>query len=127
MRGPLGRAGAKVTSRTIEAPSPSRGTEPEVAPADLSRPPSPPVLDEALARNYPDSARQNGLTGKAVVRARVLAQGTVRDLAVVSESAPGFGEACKATLADSRWSAPLDRDGRPVATTIHYTCRFTTR
>jgi hypothetical protein len=51
----------------------------------------------------------------------------VRDLVVVSQSGPGFGDACRATLRDSVWSAPLDREGRAVTTFVTYTCRFEVR
>ena len=40
---------------------------------------------------------------------------------------PGFGDACRATLRDSVWSAPLDRTGQPVATFVTYTCRCEVR
>jgi TonB family protein len=92
--------------------------------ADLSVPPKAPDLTDALAAAYPVDARSNGLTGKAVVRARVMPDGGVRELALVSESAPGFGAACQQTLRSSRWSPPLDRQGHPVSTFINYTCRF---
>jgi outer membrane biosynthesis protein TonB len=95
-----------------------------VPPADLRRPPEAPALDEALARNYPEEQRRQGLTGVAIVRARILADGRVKPLAVISASAPAFAEACKRTLVDSRWSQPLDREARPCATDISYTCRF---
>jgi protein TonB len=128
MRGPVGRPGAKVTSRQVESAAPVKAPGPAVvAVADLSRPPVPPSLDEALERNYPTEARRMGQAGKAVVRARISAQGSAQDLLVVSESTPGFGDACKQTLAGSRWTAPLDRDGNPVATVIQYTCRFVVR
>jgi outer membrane biosynthesis protein TonB len=107
------------------APAPPAPEGPAiVAPADLRRPPEAPGLDEALARNYPEEQRRQGLAGVAVVRARVLADGHVRPLRVVSATAPAFAEACKRTLADSRWSQPLDREARPCATDISYTCRF---
>ena len=77
-----------------------------------------------MATAYPAEARSKGLTGKAVVRARVMPDGGVRELALVSESAPGFGQACQNTLRDSRWSPPLDRQAHPVSTFINYTCRF---
>ena len=79
-----------------------------------------------LERLYPAEARRRGLHGKAVVRARVMPDGRLREIALVSESAAGagFGEACRQTLDGSRWSAPIDRDGKPVSTFINYTCRF---
>jgi outer membrane biosynthesis protein TonB len=128
MHGPVGRPGARVTSRQVESAAPVKAAKPTVvAVADLSRPPVPPSLDEALERNYPAEARRMGQAGKAVVRARISAQGGAQELLVVSESATGFGESCKQTLAGSHWTAPLDRDGNPVATVIQYTCRFVVR
>jgi len=123
MRGPVGAPGAKLTARAVAAPA-----QPSVVPlASLSRPPSPPDLAGMLERHYPEAARRNGLAGQALLKARILSDGHARDLIVVSESAPGFGDACRATLRDSLWTPPLDRDGRPVATLINYTCRFEVR
>jgi TonB family protein len=80
-----------------------------------------------LERHYPEAARKSGLGGQAVLKARVQPTGRVRDLVVMSESGPGFGDACKAALRDSEWTPPLDREGRPAATVINYTCRFEVR
>ncbi|HEY5281349.1 MAG TPA: TonB family protein [Polyangia bacterium] len=129
MGGPVGRPGARVTGRHVEGTS--QVTRPAPAPvvpvADLSRLPEAPRLEDALERNYPAEARQSGLAGKAVVRARITPEGSVRDLLVVSETAAGFGRACRDTLTGSRWTPPLDRDGHAVATVINYTCRFEVR
>jgi hypothetical protein len=95
-----------------------------VALADLSRSPQAPDLNARLAENYPAAARTAGRAGVAVVRARIGADGRAQVLRVVSESGSGFGAACRATLDGSRWQAPLDRGGRPVATELSYTCRF---
>jgi len=95
-----------------------------VSVADLSARPEPPALDAALRANYPADAERQGLGGSAQVKARIAPDGRVHNLAVLAESHPGFGEACRRTLAASRWSAPRDRDGRAVATEIRYTCRF---
>jgi TonB family protein len=129
MAGPIGRPGAKVTGRHVDlaAPDPRPAAPAAVAVADLSRRPEAPRLEEALERNYPAEARQGGQSGRAVVRARITADGEVRDILVQSETSAGFGRACRDTLAGSRWTPPLDRDGRPVATIIHYTCRFEVR
>jgi len=129
MAGPIGQPGARVTTRHVEGTSaPGRPNAPAVvAVADLSRRPEAPSLVDALERNYPAEARQSGQSGKAVVRARITAQGSVRDLLVVSETAAGVGRACRDTLSGSRWTPPLDRDGQPVATIINYTCRFEVR
>jgi hypothetical protein len=129
MHGPIGRPGAKVAHRALDGatqPSPAKAA-PVVALASLSRPPTPPDLNDALERNYPAAARKQGTPGLAVLKARITPEGQVRDLVVVSQSAPGFGDACKATLRESRWSAPLDRDGTAVSTFISYTCRFEVR
>jgi TonB family protein len=129
MHGPIGRPGAKVTARTQDGttkPSPAKAA-PVVALASLSRPPSPPDLNDALERNYPEAARKQGAPGQAVLKARITPEGQVRDMVVVSQSAAGFGDACRATLRESTWSPPLDKDGQPVATFISYTCRFEVR
>jgi TonB family protein len=129
MHGPIGRPGAKVTNGTQDgasAPSPVNAA-PVVALASLSRPPAPPDLNDALERHYPETARKQGTPGQAVLKARITALGQVRDMVVVSQSAPGFGDACRATLRESKWRPPLDKDGQPVATFVSYTCRFEVR
>jgi protein TonB len=95
-----------------------------VALADLSRAPRAPDLDASLAHHYPAAARQRGIAGKAVVRARIAADGKARVLSVVSETFEGFGAACRRTLDGSRWDPPQDRSGQPVTTELTYTCRF---
>jgi TonB family protein len=129
MHGPIGRPGAKITDRSRDGVAgPSRGAGvPVVALASLSRPPAPPDLNAALERHYPEAARRQGTPGEAVLKARIMPDGQVRDLVVVSQSAPGFGDACRATLRDSAWSAPLDQAGQPVSTFVTYTCRFEVR
>jgi TonB family protein len=92
--------------------------------ADLSRRPVPPRLDTVLKSHYPADARQRGLSGEAVVRARIDADGRVRMASISSESYAGFGEACRKTVVGSTWLPPQDRVGRPVATEVSYTCRF---
>lgn len=125
MNGPVGRPGARVTGRSAEGdPGSTRRGPPVVAAGDLSRAPEPPELSDALARAYPAAARSRGIEGRAVVRARIMPDGRIRELALLSESAPGFGAACQETLRGSSWSPPIDRDARPVSTFINYTCRF---
>jgi periplasmic protein TonB len=130
MRGPVGTPGARVTGRSVDgAPA---GPPPDPGPAvvgvaDLSRPPAPPDLASVLERSYPEEARRRGVSGKAVVRTRIMPDGGARELATLSESAAGFGEACKQTLRGSRWTPPLDRGGQPVSTFVAYTCRFEVR
>ncbi len=122
-----------VAPRVAPAPPPPRTPPPRPPPPpppavvplkDLSRKPAPPELVSLLARNYPDDARRRGVSGEATVRARIDADGRVRTASVSSESEPGFGAACQRALIGSRWTPPLDRDGRAVGTWVRYTCRF---
>jgi len=123
LKGPLGRAGARRPGRG--GPAGDSGDGPAIVGlGDLSRLPEAPDLREKLARAYPAEARLRGLEGKAVVRARIMPDGRVRELALLSESAAGFGAACEETLRGSGWSPPLDRQGAQVSTFINYTCRF---
>jgi Gram-negative bacterial TonB protein C-terminal len=130
MNGPIGTPGARITGRSHGGVSGAAGAGPRsdgppiLELADLSKPPRAPVLSDMLERNYPDGARQRGVSGKAVMRLRVMPDGHLRDLIVVAESESGFGEACKRTLRDSLWSPPLDREARPVSTFVSYTCTF---
>src|SRR5262249_61091020 len=115
MHGPIGRPGAKKTGHAQDgatAPSPTKAA-PVVALASLSRPPEPPDLNAALERHYPEAARKQGTPGQAVLKARITPEGQVRDLVLVSESAAGFGDACRATVRGSTWSPPLDHAGPP--------------
>ncbi|MET0286925.1 MAG: energy transducer TonB [Polyangiales bacterium] len=124
MTGPL--AGAQRGSRqgaARDGKGAAQGAD-LVALGSLSRAPRAPSLDDALAANYPKNAHDLGLAGEAVVRARILASGQVADTHVLVASAPEFGKACQRTLAGSRWSAPLDATGRPVATELSYKCVF---
>jgi outer membrane biosynthesis protein TonB len=114
---------------TAKASAPSATSQalvrPEPTPlAQLSRKPVPPPLATALERHYPVAARRLGRSGEALVRARVESSGLLSEAQLKSESAPGFGAACRQALLNSRWTGPLDRDGRPVATYITYRCKF---
>lgn len=114
-----------VQTATKEAPRPP---EPSIVPPNaLSRPPRAPGLDDELERNYPVDARRAGISGRAVLRLRILPDGRLGAVTRVSESREGFGVACERTVRAGHWQAPLDREGRPVATEITYTCRFETR
>lgn len=125
MSGPVGRPGARISHRVVEGTPGGTGSGPPVVGlGDLSRIPVAPDLADRLAAAYPSDARAKGIEGKAVVRALITPAGQVRELAVVSETAAGFGAACKATLRASEWTPPLDRAGHAVSTVISYTCRF---
>jgi hypothetical protein len=60
----------------------------------------------------------------ARIKLRVLANGKLQPLGTVSETHPGFGDACKASLRDTSWGPGLDRAHQPVATDIVYKCEF---
>ncbi|HVZ75503.1 MAG TPA: energy transducer TonB [Polyangia bacterium] len=124
MNGPVGRPGAHVTHRVVDGDEGDAHGPRTVGLGDLSKPPTAPDLAGALEAAYPADARAKGVAGKAVVRARVMPDGQLRELALVSESASGFGRACERTLRGSSWTPPLDKGGQPVSTFINYTCRF---
>jgi outer membrane biosynthesis protein TonB len=125
MQGPLGPVAARRTPPAASAAPVRTASAPElVAAVDLSERPRPPALDSVLRRNFPEQAWSRGVSGSASVRARIEPDGRTRQLRVTSESFAGFGEACRRTLAGSRWSPPKDRQGNAVATEIAYTCRF---
>lgn len=126
LTGPIGPPGPRVVKRTRTASSSTSGGTGDrvVAVGDLSRPPRAPNLDAALAANYPQEARASGIGGTAVIRARILVDGSVGATRVISESVPGFGKACQRTLAGSQWQPPLDVDKQAVATDLAYTCTF---
>lgn len=132
MNNPIGRAGAQVTGRDragVKEGGVIGGTGNKVVPlADLSRQPKQPaqgMLDEALQRSYPKLARQQGIEGVARIRIRVLASGQVQPLATLSETYPGFADACRASLKELRFEPGLDKVGQPVATDVPYRCEFT--
>jgi TonB family protein len=107
----------------VTAP-PARASAPLAKLSDLSRKPRAPALDAALRQNYPAELRRRGTEGQAEVRVVIDPRGRVGEIAIVSESAAGFADACRKTLIGSRWSEPLDRDGQPVSTRLTYRCRF---
>ena len=88
------------------------------------------VLDQGprilhqVAPVYPAELRRRGTEGQAEVRVVIDPRGRVGEVVVLSESSSGFAEACRKTLAGSRWSEPLDREGQPVSTRLTYRCRF---
>jgi protein TonB len=127
MRGPVGRI-AKVTGhdRAGTGDGQLNAPPPVVAEASLSRKPVPPPdMDALLEKNFPARARTQGVSGSALLRVRIMADGRATDMQVVRETGDyGFGEACIKTLRMRRWQAPLDRQGHPVATDIRYACEF---
>jgi len=125
LHGPIGSSKERVHAVNASATVASVAKGPAlVAASDLSERPRPPSLTGLLRQNYPEDARQRGLRGKASLRARIDADGVIRSAQMLSESAAGFGAACRRTVLGSRWSAPRDKNGSAVATEIVYTCHF---
>jgi periplasmic protein TonB len=134
MNGPIGKAGAAVTGRDVSGVAggvvgaKGEGSALRVAgPNDLSRQAEQPdqdTLNAALERNYPKSARLQGIEGTSQIRLRVLASGKPEPLSTISETYPGFADACRATLRSVRFRPALDRAGQPVATDIVFPCTF---
>jgi outer membrane biosynthesis protein TonB len=103
------------------APEPSPTLTPV---SDLSKKPNPPALDGALARFYPASLRNQGIEGEALMDVVLSRDGKVVRTRAVSESHPGFAQACEKALGTSRWEPPIDRRGQPTMTSLKYRCRF---
>jgi periplasmic protein TonB len=131
MNGPIGSPTGVVTGRNKAgvAGGVVGGTgERVLGPGDLSRGPLPPgsdLLNAALERSYPKAARQQGIEGVARIRLRVHASGKLQPLATLSETYPGFAEACKTSLREVSFQPALDKVGQAVATDITYKCDFT--
>jgi len=129
--GPIGPPG-QVTGRRVDgvaggqvgaAPAP---TGPRIVDeADLSHRTSPPGnLDELLTQNYPRAALDQGIEGVVRVRAVVGPDGRVTQVQILEDPGHGFVEACRRTLAASRWPAPVDRQGVSVSQRIRFDCTF---
>jgi protein TonB len=131
MDAPIGAPTAAVTGRNKAgvAGGVVGGTgERVLGPGDLSRGPLPPssdLLNAALERSYPKAARQQGIEGVARIRLRVHASGKLQPLATLSETYPGFAEACKSSLREVSFQPAVDKAGQAVATDITYKCDFT--
>lgn len=131
MNAPIGKANAVVTGRDRAGVQGGvvggSGGPRVVGEAELSRRPKAPnqdLLDAALQKHYPRGARDQGIEGGASIKIRILANGSVQVLATLSESYPGFAEACKASMRNQSWTPGLDSGGQPVATDIPFKCAF---
>ncbi len=132
MRGSAGgaRGSSREGGRAVTAPGVRSGPPAEpriVAVKDLARRPRAPGLDAALEQHYPAEARRSGISGKAVLRVRILPDGRIGKVQRIEETRSGFAEACEKAVRSAAWEPPLDREGAPVATEITYTCRFEIR
>jgi TonB family protein len=117
--------GALPAAPRAPTPAPTEAVAAWIPVAKLREKPRPPSLDTALRQNYPPQHRRSGTAGSASVELTLSERGSVLNARVSSESAAGFGEACRQTLLPSRWSAPLDQAGRAVKTRVTYRCKFT--
>jgi TonB family protein len=130
MNGPVGKAKGAVTGRdragTDGGAIGGTGTR-VLGEGDLSRQPKAPsssILEEALRREYPKQAQQQGVEGVAKVRMRVMSSGKLSPLATLNETYPGFADACKRSLKNVRFEPALDHQGQPATTDITYNCTF---
>ncbi len=128
----ISRASPTVTPVTRAPSKPAvverKPSPPPIEPLkNLLKRPTPPNLKDALERNYPAGARAQGKSGEAKVRARVDADGRIRVVRVMGESAPGFGASCASTLKESQWTPPISQNGTKVGTWIGYRCSFVAR
>lgn len=121
---PIAVATPRVVTPRASASPPASPPSDLVSSKDLSERPEPPRLDSLLRRLYPDEARRRGVSGSASLRVRIGADGRVSAVSLLSESFPGFGDACRKAVLGSSWSPPRDREGRRVETEVRYTCRF---
>jgi TonB family protein len=81
------------------------------------RPDGPPARLTGPPPEYPPKLAPSKMTGRAVVRLRISAEGTVADPVVVSATDPAFGESAIAALRQWRF-VPQIKGGQPVATTV---------
>lgn len=129
------QSSGKARKEPLAAPAPpgvpgGTGSGPVLVPVGkLKRRPVPPSnLNDVLLKNYPAQAKRQGIEGVARVRVRLMPDGRPRPMAVISQTATGFGAACKRTLrASPSWRPALDQKGQPVATEITFTCNFEVR
>ena len=83
--------------------------------ADLDQPPQSAGIP--ARPNYPVALRQSNISGHAVLRFIVTADGRTAGIVVEKATHPGFGEA--ATEAVAKWRyRPALKDGRPVACSL---------
>ena len=102
--------------------------------ADLSRAPtatqaSRRSLERCLLDRYPEQARRRGDQARIDASLRVGLDGAVERVRLLPSPAdPAFSSACRACLERlPAFSAPLDRDGEPVTTTLRAFCDFRVR
>jgi TonB family protein len=73
--------------------------------------------------NYPDDARERGITGAVVLRAVIGADGRIKDLQVVSGN-PALADAAMRAVRKWRYK-PYSLDGKPVEVETQITVNFT--
>ncbi|MEQ1505795.1 MAG: TonB family protein, partial [Myxococcota bacterium] len=85
---------------------------------------NPPKVRFKGTLDVPESVRAAGIQGRVEVSLTIDAEGRVTAIAVTASLTPEADEACRASLAKSRWK-PGDRDGVPVITTnVPFSCKF---
>jgi protein TonB len=128
LKGPVGKIGKNAQDGTQQSAKAAPVGPRVVAVENLSRKPKPPSgMDALLEQNYPPRARMQGVEGKAIMAVRVMPNGRLSQIRVLQEFPAGFefGERCRRMLETApAFDPPLDRDGKPVAADIKYTCSY---
>lgn len=95
---------------------------------DLREMPVPPDdsrIRAALERRYPTRLRGLSIEGRAVVRARIRANGQLGPIRVRSATETEFGQACIEALREvGDWRPGVGADGQPAATDVSFNCEF---
>ncbi|MCP4676262.1 MAG: energy transducer TonB [Deltaproteobacteria bacterium] len=102
------------------------GTGPVYAPVpikNLSKRPKPKNGNISMP-TYPSKARDEGIEGKVVLQVFISKHGRVTRVRIMQEPGGGLGQAARRSMLGEKWTLPLDKKGRPVATVITYSYRF---
>ncbi len=117
--GPFGTEQEGGGAGTEDAPAPV----PEAGPRRKG-PSRPPRVVNWTDPPYPEQARQQGIEGTVILKLRVTAEGSPRDVVVVKSSGhSGLDEAAVAHVRKTGFSPAL-KDGQPVAMTITFRVKF---
>jgi periplasmic protein TonB len=128
LNGPVRKIGHAATSPQQQGAKAAPVGPRFVALDSLARKPQPPPgLNAILQRNYPRRAALQGVEGVVEVNMRILPNGRLDNIRVLTERPVGFdfATACRETLRQiPPFLPPLDRAGTAVATDAKFTCNF---
>ena len=84
---------------------------------------APPSPLTAISPEYPEAARQAGITGKVLVKITISAEGTVSNAEIVQSLREDLDHAAVKALTNTRWT-PAQKDGKPVACEVVVPIQF---